>query len=188
RICPIDPTNTPASHAGDHRAKPVRDAQFPARGSRGIADPADRESASLGGASPLSPTIFSELKPQKTGTGLLIRFGEVATTSDSTNSLRDGVTSNSALFESAVDGANPSPAANFRPVVKQDHVSPTKRCWGCNSLPGDQLPRCIIRSAPVSDTGGLGAKPGEATTFIYDLRLPIDGLNFISTKNKHRKL
>ena len=61
---------------------------------------------------------FSELKPQKTGTGLLIRFGEVATTSGSTNSLRDGVTSNSALFESAVDGANPSPAANFRSVVK----------------------------------------------------------------------
>jgi len=29
---------------------------------------------------------FSELKPQKTGTGLLIRHGEVATTSGSTNS------------------------------------------------------------------------------------------------------
>ena len=93
------------------------------------------------GAAPAGGSIFSlrekiskfaeqilELKPQKTGTGLLIRFGEVATTSGSTNSLRDGVTSNSALFESAVDGANPSPAANFRPVVKQDHVSPTKRC------------------------------------------------------------
>src|SRR5947208_1491012 len=31
---------------------------FRASGQAGIADPADRESASLGGASPLSPTIF----------------------------------------------------------------------------------------------------------------------------------
>ena len=31
---------------------------FRASGSEGIEDPADRESASLGGASPLSPTIF----------------------------------------------------------------------------------------------------------------------------------
>ena len=72
---------------------------------------------SLGGASPLSPTNFVELKPQQTGTGLLIRYGEVATTSGST-SLRDGVISNSSLFESEVNGANPFPAANFRPVVK----------------------------------------------------------------------
>ena len=42
---------------------------------------------SLGGASPLSPTIFVELKPQQTGTGLLIRYGEVATTSGSTTFL-----------------------------------------------------------------------------------------------------
>ena len=42
---------------------------------------------SLGGASPLSPTNFKESKPQQTGTGLLIRHGEVATTSGSTNSL-----------------------------------------------------------------------------------------------------
>ena len=61
---------------------------------------------------------FMELKPQQTGTGLLIRYGKVATTSGSTISLRDGVTSNSALFESAFVGANPAPAANFRPVVK----------------------------------------------------------------------
>jgi hypothetical protein len=63
---------------------------------------------SLGGASPLSPTIsiqnakfkmhnersfhsefsilnfLGDLKPQQTGTGLLIRYGEVATTSGST--------------------------------------------------------------------------------------------------------
>ena len=59
-----------------------------------------------------------ELTPQQTGTGLLIRYGEVATTSGSTISLRDGVTSNPALFESVVAGANPPPAANFHPVVK----------------------------------------------------------------------
>ena len=109
---------------------------------------------SLGGASPLSPTNFTESKPQQTGTGLLIRHGEVATTSGSTilrseqtsswigakdalhslwakegaslrlratygmPVLRDGVISNSSLFESEVNGANPFPAANFRPVVK----------------------------------------------------------------------
>ena len=51
----------------------------------------------------------------ETREGLLVGalgFGTAA------NPLRDGVRSNSALFESAVDGANPSPAANFRPVVK----------------------------------------------------------------------
>jgi len=42
---------------------------------------------SLGGASPLSPTIFVELKPQQTGTRLLIGYGEVATTSGSTTFL-----------------------------------------------------------------------------------------------------
>ena len=34
------------------------------------------------------------------------------------NLLRDGVISNSSLFESEVNGANPFPAANFRSVVK----------------------------------------------------------------------
>ena len=42
---------------------------------------------SLGGASPFSPTNLMESKPQETGTGLLIRHGEVATTSGSTNAL-----------------------------------------------------------------------------------------------------
>ena len=37
-----------------------------------------------------------------------------------------------------------------------------------NPLPHFFLPRCIIRSAPVSDTGGPGAKPGEAAILIYD--------------------
>ena len=64
---------------------PARSTNFRASGSEGIADPTDRESVSLGGASPLSPTIFMELKPQQTGTRLLIGYGEVATTSGSTN-------------------------------------------------------------------------------------------------------
>ena len=34
---------------------------------------------------PVASTIFRESKPQQTGTVLLIRLGEVATTSDSTN-------------------------------------------------------------------------------------------------------
>ena len=66
---------------------PARSTIFRASGSEGTADPTDRESVSLGGASPLSPTNFQEPKPQQTGTGLLIRLGEVATTSGSTISL-----------------------------------------------------------------------------------------------------
>ena len=38
---------------------PAGSTSFRASGSEGIADPTDRESVSLGGASPLSPTIFS---------------------------------------------------------------------------------------------------------------------------------
>ncbi len=40
-----------------HRLEDPISIHFRASGSEGIADPADRESASLGGASPLSPTI-----------------------------------------------------------------------------------------------------------------------------------
>ena len=58
---------------------------FRASGSEGIADPTDRESVSLGGASPLSPTI---LLP-----GRLI--------------------SRTPPFEGGHVGANPAPAANF---------------------------------------------------------------------------
>jgi len=43
-------------------AKPVRDANFSARGSRGTADPPDSESGSLGRASRLAPTIFDAPK------------------------------------------------------------------------------------------------------------------------------
>jgi hypothetical protein len=38
-------------------------------------------------AHPAASTTFEESKPQQTGTGLLIRFGEVATTSGSTSPL-----------------------------------------------------------------------------------------------------
>ena len=74
---------------------------------------------SLGGASPLSPTIFLELKPQQTGTGLLIRYGEVATTSGSTTLFAGSSNSRIPPFEGGHVGANPAPAANlFRSVVK----------------------------------------------------------------------
>ena len=68
---------------------------------------------SLGGASPLSPTTFVELKPQQTGTGLLIRYGEVATTSGSTNFLPGRLISRTPPFEGGHVGANPTPTANF---------------------------------------------------------------------------
>lgn len=45
----------------------------------------DVESVASAGATPVASTIFRESKPQQTGTGLLIRYGEVATTSGSTN-------------------------------------------------------------------------------------------------------
>ena len=64
---------------------PAESTSFRASGSEGIANPTDRESVNLGGAGPLSPTIFVELKPQQTGTRLLIGYGEVATTSGSTS-------------------------------------------------------------------------------------------------------
>jgi hypothetical protein len=59
-----------------------------------------------------------ELKPQQTGTGLLIRFGEVATTSGSTIFIAGSSNRRTAPFEGANAGAIPAPAANFRLVVK----------------------------------------------------------------------
>ena len=44
----------------------------------------DVENVASAGANPAVSTIFKEPKPQQTGTGLLNRFGEVATTSGST--------------------------------------------------------------------------------------------------------
>src|SRR6266496_1435964 len=51
------PDNMPAAQAGDHRSEAGQGRQFPERGSRGIADPPDSESGSLGRASRLAPTI-----------------------------------------------------------------------------------------------------------------------------------
>src|SRR6266699_580733 len=87
---------------------------FRASGSEGIADPTDRESVSpaLRDASPLSPTIFVELKPQQTGTRLLIGYGEVATTSGSTILLPGRLISRTPPFEGGRVGANPAPATN----------------------------------------------------------------------------
>src|SRR5262245_1690233 len=61
---------------------------------------------------PPSETLISkELKPQETGTGLLIRFGEVATTSGSTISFAGSSNSRTSPFEGDCGGASPSPAA-----------------------------------------------------------------------------
>ena len=68
---------------------------------------------SLGGASPLSPTTFGELKPQQTGTRLLIGYGEVATTSGSTTFLPGRLISRTPPFEGGHVGANPSPGSQF---------------------------------------------------------------------------
>jgi hypothetical protein len=65
------------------------------------------------------PPFFLEPKPQQTGTGLLIRFGEVATTSGSTNLFASWCNSSMPGFDPDGLGANPSEAANrFRSVVK----------------------------------------------------------------------
>ena len=71
---------------------------------------------SLGGASPLSPTILMELKPQQTGTRLLIGYGEVATTSGSTTFLPGRLISRTPPFEGGHVGANPASAANSFPL------------------------------------------------------------------------
>ena len=73
---------------------------------------------SLGGASPLSPTNFTESKPQQTGTGLLIRPGEVATTSGSTKLFASWCIRSMSGFDPDGLGANPGEATNQRPVVK----------------------------------------------------------------------
>jgi hypothetical protein len=52
----------------------------------------DVENVASAGATPAASTSFTESKPQQTGTRLLPGYGEVATTSGSTNSLPRGVT------------------------------------------------------------------------------------------------
>ena len=69
---------------------------------------------------------FTESKPQQTGTGLLIRHGEVATTSGSTNSKMPGrLISRTSPFEGDCGGANPSPAANQCPLAQNQSGSLT---------------------------------------------------------------
>src|SRR5438105_1404757 len=80
--------------------------------------------------------------------------------------LRDGVISNSLLFESEVDGANPSPAAN-PDVSGSNHVWPTPRSRRGRTFPGDQpSPRLPLgepiacRAIAQSATAGLVAESG----------------------------
>ncbi len=73
---------------------------------------------------------FLESKPQQTGTGLLIRVGEVATTSGSTKSKMPGrLTRRTPPFEGGRAGANPAPAANpYQPVSsKSERLSYKQR-------------------------------------------------------------
>ena len=146
---------------------------------------------SLGGASPLSPTNSTESKPQQTGTGLLIRQGEVATTSGSTNSLpgrlivgqrplkarmlvrfqpRQPVLASRASTRPVVIAIREANVLAWAPDLQglgsqiESRLAYTQKSRGQN-LPGRPLPRCITNSAPVSETGGLGAIPGEAANF-----------------------
>ena len=159
-----------------------------------------RAFSAMRGASPLSPTNFKESKPQQTGTGLLIRHGEVATTSGSTNSLPGHLIVGQRPLKARMlvrfQPRQPVLAsrASTRPMViaireanvslgetnSQGLGSPiesrlayTQKSEGQN-LSGRPLPRCIIRSAPVSDTGGPGAKPGEATSAFGELPIGND--------------
>jgi hypothetical protein len=61
-----------------------------------------------------------ELKPQQTGTGLLIRYGEVATTSGSTNLPASWCNSSMPGFDPDGLGANPSEAASFNSPLAQN--------------------------------------------------------------------
>ena len=82
-----------------------------------------------------------------------------------------------APFEGANAGAIPAPAASFGKSSFdppggeiESRLAYTQKSRGQNLL-GRPLPRCIIRSAPVSDTGGPGAKPGEATNLRESMRV-----------------
>ena len=92
-------------------------------------------------------TISMEPKPQQTGTGLLIRRGEVATTSGSTNSLPRGLPSRSPFL---------SGKPVFVPTDRDYDVAPFPRRfasgegWCKSSIPG-------------FDPVGPGANPGEGS-------------------------
>ena len=65
-------------------------------------------------------------------------------------------------FDPEGPGANPGEVANaFTPGGEiASRLAYTQKLKGQN-LPGRPLPRCIISSAPVSETGGLGAIPAR---------------------------
>ena len=65
-------------------------------------------------------------------------------------------------FEGEDGGASPSPAASLSPLAQNQSGSLTNCGRWRVANTGYHLPRCIISSAPVSDTGGPGAIPGEA--------------------------
>ena len=84
-----------------------------------------------------------------------------------------------APFEGANAGAIPAPAATFGrssfgpPGGEiESRLAYTQKSRGQN-LPGRPLPRCITSSAPVSETGGPGAIPGEAANFVRRIYTPI---------------
>ena len=85
----------------------------------------------------LIPFPFAEPKPQQTGTGLLIRLGEVATTSGSTNSTASWCNSSMLGFDPYGLGANPSEAAKqFSPGGEiASRLAYTQKSRGQN-LPG----------------------------------------------------
>src|SRR6266702_8880146 len=70
-------------------------------------------------------------------------------------------------FEGERGGASPSPAANFRSVVKQDHIWPTPRNRRGSTFPGDHLPLSVEVCTPVSETGRTGALPAAAANLIH---------------------
>ena len=78
--------------------------------------------------------VFLESKPQQTGTRLLTGHGEGETPSVSTSYFASWCNSSIPGFDPDGLGASPGEAASLgkssfdRPMVKQDHVSPTKRC------------------------------------------------------------
>ena len=92
----------------------------------------------------LSRPPFTESKPQQTGTGLLIRFGEVATTSGSTIQTRSAEFGTRNYFSASLIAYG---AHLFRTPHSEFRVSSAS--W-CNS------------SMPGFDPDGLGANPSEA--------------------------
>ena len=122
---------------------------------------------------------FMESKPQQTGIRFLPGYGEVATTSGSTNFVASWCNRSIPGFDPDGPGANPGEAANFGrssfgPPGGEiaSRLAYTQKSRGQNLL-GRPLPRCIISSAPVSETGSPGAIPGEAANLLRRFYTPI---------------